>query len=226
MDLLQQLATLDRQRGTLEGYIPRLRVARWLLPATVRRFERQINARITGLTEQRSRVLADIRADPHSLRRLEELYGAQEQPASTLPRGTGGQVPSEELKILGHRVVDWELAEKEKEEQFLDGLGYYSGGLWKKEHVSDEAMDAFIDKLRTERDNTRLSRGAALDAFQRRLEREHGVGWGPVSLRREELLTEYRKTALAPSPVDVVARFRESQKPSRVKAAAVSERER
>lgn len=226
MDLLQQLATLDRQRSTLEAYIPRLRMARWLLPATARRLERQLNARITTLGAERNLVLAEIRADPHANRRLEELYAVNGQSALEVKQGMGGFRPSEDLKVLGHRVVDWEMVEKEAERQFLDGLDYYSNGDWQKQGISSEAMDGFINGLRTERDNARLSRGAALDFFQRRLEREHGVGLGPVSLRRETLLGDYRKTALAPSPVNTVERFIDSQKRPRIKGPMMNERER
>lgn len=221
MDLLQELATVDRKRAGLEKYLPRIRAARWLLPATARRFERQLNARIAVLTERRERVLSEIRADPHANRRLRELYEGNGQQTGFLPQSLRRFSPSDDLKILGHRVVDWEAVEREAERQFLDALDYYSSGAWKKDHISSEAVDTFINGLRIERENARLSRGAALDAFQRRLEREHGAGMGPVSLEREALLAEFRKTALAPSSIEAVERFIESQKRPRIKAPVV-----
>lgn len=227
MDLLQELATVDRKRAGLEKYLPRIRAARWLLPATARRFERQLNARIEVLMAQRERLLGQIRADPHTNRRLRELYEGNGQQTGLPLLSQQRFSPSDDLKILGHRVVDWEAVEKEAERQFLDGLDYYSSGEWKKDEISSETVDTFINGLRDERDNARLSRGAALDAFQRRLEREHGAGIGPVSLQREALLAEFRKTALAPSSIEAVERFIETQKRPRIKAPVVTiDRER
>lgn len=226
MDLLQELSAIDRRRASLDKYLPRLRSVHWLLPVVTRRLERQLSARIAVLTEQREQVLRQIRADPHTNRRLRELYEGDLH-TDFRPPSLRGFSPSEELKILGHRVVDWEAAEKEAERQFADALGYYSTGVWKKEQISSGVMDAFINGLRNERDNARLSRGAALDAFQRRLEREHGIGMGPASLQRELLLGEFRKTALAPSHVDAVDRFIERQKRPRIKAPSLmNDRER
>jgi hypothetical protein len=226
MDLLQKLSAIDLRRAALDKYLPRLRSARWLLPVVARRLERRLNARIVALTEQREQVLRQIRADPHTNRRLRELYEG-DQHTDFRPPSLRGFSPSDELKILGHRVVDWEAAEKEAERQFADALGYYSSGAWQKDEISSAAVDAFINGLRNERDDARLSRGAALDAFQRRLEREHGIGMGPVSLQRELLLAEFRKTALAPSRADAVDRFIERQKRPRIKAPSLmNDRER
>lgn len=207
MTLLDDLEKVDKTRAALQLYARRVKLARWILPDTARRFLQKLDLAFEDATRERRRILELIHADPVSRHRFKEREAAildealTPNPSAADLSGLKPFAPSLPLIAMADKVIALEHEEERWTKHLKDATFYYTAGIWQQDRVPVDRLTALLDDLGLNRNIARQARGAVLDGLQLRLQLEMRDAHGPASLQREALLARRREDPRNAKPI-------------------------
>ncbi len=187
MDPIARLQRLDRRRKRLSDYEARVRMAFWM-PATRDRIIGRLAKKFRQASEERSRVLGIINADPALRQRLRAIEqaelrrekGTTPSPERTSDRAAGSldaspapsthahaaATPRHVLENQALYVVGLTRAERTAKEAYQRAVWYYKWGDWKRDDVPVEEVGRLLTRLKGDLSRARRDRVLAQDAFE------------------------------------------------------------
>lgn len=213
MDPIDRLKRLDRRRDRLNAYEARVRMAFWM-PATRDRILARLNKRFREASEERSKVLGQINADPVLRKRLRDLDNAElaertsPAPSSPKPQHQKAEAaagPASKAKVLSRDTLENQAlyvtslkdTERHAKEAYQHAVWYYKWADWKRDNVPVEQVGGLLDRLKADLGRARKDRALAQESFEQAVRSSAPTNSHHI-LYREELMASVPKIEKGP----------------------------
>lgn len=199
-DLVDYLGKLNAERAHLQRYSKRIRIARWILPGTVKQLTRELEERWAEVTKERERTLEVIWADPVLRQKMKDLEAqAVEESRRRLairesmafPRGKP-YAASKDIRDIAVKVIGLEREEAFAQYALDEANFYYGSGAWQNDGIEVGKLKELLDHLTVERDRIAGEKFAKLDGLTTRLQIESKGRKEPVSMVQHKVLESVR----------------------------------